>query len=131
MKKRVPAATESRLSVHVIVVDGPKFLTVDAITWRKDNAFVDLSGVKFVRLQPPEDATDAEIESMRATFGAADIVVTVQSPTRAQVITDQATVKMEDKGARETVEQMVEQANTRDRTALSKLVQEILVEVGL
>jgi hypothetical protein len=135
MKKR-SLVTESRLSVHVIKVQGAKFLTITpgSECWKGHDPWADghdVEGVKFVRIQPPEDATDADVERLRAYCARDGVDVQVAQRPRAQVVVDQATVKYEEKGIRETVEKMVEEAVTNDRPALSLFVQSILSEVGL
>lgn len=119
--------------IRLVKSGGAAFATVDAehpfwkghaTRWRK---------AEFVRIRPPHDATDHQIDALRGAYeklGALDIQV--QPRPRAQVVVDQATVKkIESTSIRATVEQMVREANSHDPNALGELVQSTLARVGL
>lgn len=134
--------------VQVVKVPGYRFLTIgeDHPIWTATDGLLNsitipLSDVRFVRLRPPADATDKRIEDVRLGLTATGAIdVQVLKRTRAQVVLDQASVSVfsrtgdpviDAKGIRETVEEMVQESNTKDRQALERVVQEILVGVGL
>ena len=132
MKKRSQVTpNESRLSFHVIKVEGPKFLTIGPGIVQGWLDVPDLTGVRFVRIRPPESAKDEDVESLRALCAKEGIDVQVAPRPQAQVIVGQAIPKYEEKGIRETVLKMVEEAVTEDRPALLAFVEETLAEVGL
>jgi hypothetical protein len=117
----------------VVPVEGLGFYTVDVMhpIWTED-VHTDKGFAEFVRIHPPPTATDEQVEFVRRHFrdaGALDVQVLARP--KAQVVTDQATVKYETKGIRATVEAMVIEANTHDRDALSAVVQETLSAVKL
>jgi len=133
VKKRTSSATESRLSVHVILVDGPTFFTIgpESEFWKGSDPYMVMDGLQFVRLRPPPDVPPEDVAKTVRHLEKKGCEVQVENPTLPQVVLDQASAKYEDKDARETIEHMVTEVNTRDRDALWKFTQEIMSEVGL
>lgn len=87
---------------------------------------------KFVRVQPPETASDQKIEQVRTALGSSGVeTIIMQKRPRAQVVTNQQTIRRTHAGSREVVEALVREANTPNRGALETLVQSELAKVGL
>ena len=87
--------------------------------------------VRFVRLKPGPEQSEDVIAFVRGRIEYRGIDVQVITPQSPQVVLDQATPAYDDKGIRETVEDMVMEANTKNRTALEMLVQKMLTKVKL
>jgi hypothetical protein len=103
----------------------------DNIAWREKDLVVPL-GYHFARVQPPADATDFQIARVRKALTDAGVgVVVVQPRPRAQTVTRQQDARPLHSGIREVIEEMVREANTPDRGALSDLVQREMGKVGL
>lgn len=119
---------------EVVHVDGPRFQTFepDHRIWSGEPFMTsNQDDIDFVRLRPPADTSDVAVEEIRSFFEKFGKDVQVLRGPRPQVVLEQAIPLFEDKSIRATVEDMVKQANTKDRAALEVLVQRTLVEVGL
>lgn len=118
--------------VLVVHVDGLRFVTVEADDpiWTA-SSLPATTGARFVRLRPPTDVTEQRIEEVVRHLASAGADVQVLARPRAKVNVEDAVTRFEDKSIRETVEELVRDANTRDRPALSELVQRKMAEVKL
>ena len=129
MTRRKP----SREKVREIAIDGRRLLTVrpDSPWWAGRHAISGLEGA-IVRLKPPTDATDAEIEQLRRSLVAAGARVSTLPRQRAELLPEKATIaeRPRPRGIRETVRAMAAESASRDGEELAKTCDAILDEVG-
>jgi hypothetical protein len=114
--------------------DAKTFLTIgpEGDDWTgEDYPECEFIPATFVRLRPPPGVTQDYIERMRKGAEKAGAVVKYLPATEAAVVTDQAAPVTDAKSIRETVSQLVEEARTSDREALSALVESTLAKVSL
>ena len=132
-----PDATDTRGSVqHVSLDDARQLLTVpvDSSIWGGSpphaRAMKKIAGA-IVRLRPPEGATDDTIAEVRAFFVkyGAEKVIVLPRP-RAELLPSKVE-KAKAVGAREAVNALVAEANSKDKAALEKLCERVMGEVGL
>jgi hypothetical protein len=121
----------SKEPVQEIRIEALKFLTIaeDDAVWEHEGPFDGADTYAFVRIRPPAEATDAHVARVKSFFPKAR--VRVLSRSKPQVVPEQKKVKATTLGIRETVIMMVQEANTADREALSRLAERVLSEVGL
>lgn len=84
-----------------------------------------------VRLHPPPDATDMQVEELRAALLAIEGVVIKDVPRRRARVVLEPTKEVPAEGARQAAMQLVEAAATSDRAALRAAVEEALGAGGL
>jgi hypothetical protein len=86
----------------------------------------------FVRVQPPPDVLPQRLADLkRALYVAGAAAVSVQRARRAAVVTQEREPERPSATAREVVLEMVAEANTKDRAALTERVEKTLGKVGL
>ncbi len=130
--------TDQDRSVRRVTLDGSRrLLTIEAEDklWdaKRRSAVAGIDGA-IVRLRPPAAATDEQVEVLRAFFEKAGAErVTVLPRPRADVVPADAHEKSRTSavGARRAVESLVEESNSRDKSALGKLCERVMAEVGL
>lgn len=108
----------------------------DAAVWDEANIAVadaEFAGA-FVRILPPHEASDAQIEAVRLAAqlgGAASIVVAPRAKGAGVVLKDATADRPTVTSSREVVMFMVQTANTRNRPALAALVETLIAKAGL
>jgi hypothetical protein len=116
--------------IKEVRIDALKFLTLDEDdpVW-EGSELGNVPHAAFVRLRPPPSATDERIVQVKAFFPNSRVRVLPRR--KAQVVVDQRKSKPTHQTIRETVQLMVQEANTNDRDALTKLTEATCDEVGL
>jgi hypothetical protein len=88
-------------------------------------------GGEIVRVQPPDGASDEQVERVRTSLLEAGAeVVRVMPRRRSSVLTEPAE-KREHASAREVVARLVEESNVEDRAALREFVEGVMGRQGL
>ena len=127
----------AKLVTEVLVKGSSEFVTVreDSPLWEPGRrSAITVEKGAFVRIRPPHDASDEQIEELRSIFVALGVLkVIVEPKPKGKVVLEQEGPRGPSGGQspRETVTQMVTEANTRDRAALSELVEETMGACGL
>jgi hypothetical protein len=133
VKKKFPEGPR----VGAVLLDTPDFFVVEEghPVWIKPIGEVTAADVPrgcFVRVEPPEGASDEVVEHLRKRLelgGAA--AVRVMPRRRGAVVPAAALSKLGRFGTREVVLQLVEAARTTDRAALREAVEAALAASGL
>jgi hypothetical protein len=124
---RVPEVREIALSRELLTIGEAHPCWVAA---KHDFAYGGRGG-EIVRVQPPEGASDEQVERVRTSLlevGAE--VVRVMPRRRSSVLTEPAE-KREHASAREVVARLVEESNVEDRAALWEFVEGVMGRQGL
>jgi hypothetical protein len=130
--------------VRRVELNARELRTVDetAKVWEEPDQFLSIPPLQetrpslrdcILRLQPPEWADPAMVRQVRDAMlkmGAA--AVRIDAPTRASTVTASTSPEPpSDRTLRQVVEQMVAEANTRDRGALAAVVEGAMAGAGL
>lgn len=134
----IQEATDQDRSVIPVKLDGSRELATippESLIWAPENNFKWKPGAgAIVRLRPPADASDADVERASEYFRKAGAErVTVLPRPRAEVIPAEAHERSPEKalGARDAVLSLVAESNSKDKEALAKLCERVMAEVGL
>jgi hypothetical protein len=126
-----------RARVQVVpIADAADFVTIGAGSPIFARA-INPSGVpqlagKFIRIDPPPDASDEYIEVIRkALLTGGALAVRVMPRPRKLVTPGVATERRERAGARDVVLRMVEESNSRDREKLRATVETVMGKAGI
>lgn len=130
--------TGTSARINAIEIPGSRNLitvTPDWPIWRPNvkvsNFAMDAEGA-IVRLRPPIEATDADVERVRAIFYERKAArVTVLPRPKAEVVPAAAASRVRACGAREAVLSLVGDSNSGDKDALRKLCEAVMAERGL
>jgi hypothetical protein len=136
--KKAAIAREPGFQIEVCPVEGAEMLVtigpLDPI-WGSDGQQQPVKKFgRFVRVQPPADATDEQIERVRELailFGFGAVKVVVQPRRRAAVITLPKEGRRLHQTARAVVGQLVDESNVEDRAALQQFVEQVMGKEGL
>lgn len=135
MPRKVAAKTDGKRfpSVRAVTIPALSFYTFreDDPVWQSpDNGPFPDPVPAFVRICPPNSATDHDIEVVKSHLEGARI--RVLSRQKPQTVVEQSKEQLSDcKNIREVVLILAKEANTGDRSALLELVESTLAEVGL
>ena len=134
---RVDGASFEVDGVRSVAVQARPLYTFDSKhpVWKLDTA-VDCTRIAgaIVRLEPPAELTDVQIDNVRSAFVAAGAVAVRMLPklSAGQVVAPERT---EDRSSvasvRSVVMKMVDEARVTDREAVRSIVEKVLAEEGL
>lgn len=120
-------------STIVFVQDAKRLVTIgpEWVGWTKGDHELsgDMQNV-FVRLVPPETASDENVDEARAHFERCGAKVMVLPRRRAAVVLTPRE-KRPHRRAREVIDAMVGEANFEEKAALASFVGELMDQVGL
>lgn len=139
-RERKDVVAQLAIEPRVVDVEGARELVTigpDAPIWKVDLAGAfrtdDLCAGKIVRLIPPHDATDEQVAGVRAAVASA-AAVRLMPRRRVAVVVEEKAQGMgtsAHRRARDVVLQMVEEANTRDRSALRAFCEQVMARAGM
>lgn len=126
------AELEFRREVR-LVEDAREFITVgpEHDVWRSDPSPMSVTDGAFVRLEPPEYASDEHVAALRAALlkGGAVRVAVLPRRRRAAVLAPRE--RRPHRRAREVVLEMVAEVDDGDRAAVAAFAEEVMSRRGL
>ena len=127
------ARKRTAFDVSQVVFDGAsQFVTIgpEDPAWASLET-ADLPDAAFVRLKPPETATDEQVAALRNALRKRGAVVRVMPRPRRAILPVSKSTTMVKASVRDVVLKLVSDARCRRPEALSQLVESVLSEVGL